>query len=974
MKLAQPSDNINDKTYNTYSKEFIPIVSHYDKHTLITKNGELIQSFQINGINSDNISKELFNLRKIVRNAIKENIKGQDLSFWIHTIRKKVNLDDDTDYNGYFSANVHDIWKRKNFWDDKFVNSLYISVVHDSPEMKIKNYGAMVNSLYRNVVAKFEDNFQQEALQDLTTTVDGIIDSLSEYGARKLGIYQEDGNYYSDLMFLYRRILHLNEKECPLPMSDLSADLATHKCTIGVDMLEVVSDGDKKFASMMSIKEYQEVSAESLDRFLQIPVELIVTEVFYFVNRGKVAPYFKQQNYILKVSKDDNLRRLKELDKIIDISEDETNKFCHQQISLMIIGDDIDILKQKVKQASMVLSKIGICHIQEDVDLEKSFWSQLPGNFSFLSRMKPTILDNTSALASLHNFPTGNQYSPWGRALTLLRTEKGTPYFANFHNSEGNSFTAILGSKVSGRTTLMNFLLSESDKYQPTTLHFVDDLDSAVYVKARNGAWYQRNKNLINPFLVEDTNSNRKALLEFMKIISNHYFDPLTQQEIKALNMLVDKAFSLKPQERKLSKIIKFLDEIDVYNLEILSSENFTTYEILEAIEDTGDLKLNTIDVAASTESVDDGMDFIIAHEEDEIEEESAQKHEGEQEGGPALAPEAAGVGSENEQGDVNSLDISNAKQGVDDLESSEDEEKNSSAIPAAESDDNQKSGAADILAEAARRRQLEPEKFVHENQILVGKVNLKQRLEIFVDQGEYHEVFERDTPIKIQQGSYITFSLQAYDNLEYREKRYPKDKKLVDQFEYEFNRMRSIKLGIVYAASRLLSELPDESPKILAIDNLSQILSIAYHGSFINLFNEEMQNSNGVFFTTASLNAIQKLYVGGVKMRWLKSIATKFILPPEMKIRDLDKILAIDETETAKLDSLNPAARTFIINQDGRSIASELSIGGLQGLTQILSAPKYVRDLYVQLVKEIGVENLENWVKELYEKLDDGA
>ncbi len=27
--------------------------------------------------------------------------------------------------------------------------------------------------------------------------------------------------------------------------------------------------------------------------------------------------------------------------------------------------------------------------------------------------MSPTILDNTAALASLHNFPTGNQYNPW---------------------------------------------------------------------------------------------------------------------------------------------------------------------------------------------------------------------------------------------------------------------------------------------------------------------------------------------------------------------------------------------------------------------------------------------------------------------------------------------------------------------------------------------------------------------------------
>ncbi len=945
MKLAESSDNTSNEGYNSYSKEFIPIVSHYDQYTLITKNGELIQTFQINGINSDNISKQLFNLREIVRSAIKENIKGQDLSFWIHTIRKKVNLDDDTDYNGYFSANVHDIWKRKNFWDDKFVNSLYISVVHDSPEMKIKNYGAFVNSLYRNVIAKFEEKFHADAVVNLTRTVDGIISYLSEYGATKLGIYKQNGEYYSDLMFLYRRILHLNEKECKLPITDLSSVLANHKCIVGIDMMEVLSEQEKKFASVISLKEYQDVSEESLDKFLQIPVEIIATEVFYFVDKKQVAPYFKQQDYILKVSKDDNLRQLKELDEIIDAAENENNKFCHQQISLMVIGDDIEILKQRVSQASMVLSKIGICHIQEDIDLEKAFWAQLPGNFSFLSRMKPTILSNTAALSSLHNFPTGNQYNPWGRALTLLRTEKGTPYFANFHNLEGKSFTAILGSKVSGRTTLMNFLLSESDKYNPTTLHFVDDLDSAVYVKARAGTWYQRNKKLINPFLVDDTNTNRTILLEFLKIISNHYFDPLTLQELKALTILVDKAFALNPKERMISKIIKFLDEIDVYNLEVSESDNFTTHEILKAIDRTGDLNINTIDVAASTEDTENAMEFIIDKKEDSDEDDYRQQES---------------------QGDYEGF-ASKEYDNFDENSDGQDHNKIANQPPKEEIS----GGSAKILAQESQRRQSQPERFIYQNSILVGKINLRQRFDIFEEQGEYYQLFESETHIQIKEGSYIAFSLQAYDNVEYREKRYPKDKKLVDQFEYDFNRMRSVKLGIVYSATRLLSNVAAESRKILAIDNLSKILSVTYHSSFIKLFNEEMQNSNGVFFTTASLNALQKLYVSGIKMQWLKSIATKFILPPEIRIRDLEKILGIGETEIAKLNSLNPAARTFIINQDGRSVASELSIAGLQGLTQILSAPKYVRDMYVELVKKIGPENLENWVTELYDKLD---
>ena len=123
--------------------------------------------------------------------------------------------------------------------------------------------------------------------------------------------------------------------------------------------------------------------------------------------------------------------------------------------------------------------------------MEKTFWAQLPANFSFLSRMKPTILDNVAALASLHNFPTGNQYNPWGKAITLLRTEKGTPFFMNFHDENELTTTCIFGEAKAGKTTLLNFLLSEADKFYPTTVYITDDMDSGIYTKARSGKWFQ---------------------------------------------------------------------------------------------------------------------------------------------------------------------------------------------------------------------------------------------------------------------------------------------------------------------------------------------------------------------------------------------------------------------------------------------------------------------------------------------------
>lgn len=534
MSAVKTSDN---NLYNNSSGDFVPAACHYDEHTLLTKNGELLQTIQINGIHSEKISKNLFNLREVVRAAIRNTVDCNKFAFWVHTIRRKDDLDDTADYNGLLSANIHDIWRRKNYWHDKFVNRLYITVVHDAPELKLKNFNSLVNSLSPNIITGFEEKFFAKAAEKLTETVDSILDGVSEYGAQRLGIRIENEECYSDSMFLYRRIMQLNEEDCPVPVSDISSALASHQYAVGSDKIEVIGEDGKKFAALMSIKEYQEVSSEALDRFLQIPVEMVATEVFYFVERNEVTSVFEDQDYILGVSGDSDLKKLKGLDVIINEADDNVH-FCHQQISFMVISEDLHALDQQVKQASEALSKIGIVHVREDINLEKTFWAQLPANFSFLSRMRPTVLANTAALASLHNFPTGNQYNPWGRAVTLLRTEKGTPYFMNFHDQNNIGTTCIFGESKVGKTTLLNFLISEADKYNPATVYVTDDMDSGLYIKARGGKWFQRDKNIINPLMCEDTEENRKFMFEFFKIISKHYFDPLQDTELDLLKVL----------------------------------------------------------------------------------------------------------------------------------------------------------------------------------------------------------------------------------------------------------------------------------------------------------------------------------------------------------------------------------------------------------------------------------------------------
>ena len=326
--------------YNYSAEDFVPIACHYNEETLLTKNGQLMQIIHINGINAETISQQLVNLREIIKGAIKKNIQNRDYAFWIHTVRRKTNLDGQTEYKKLLSANIHNMWRGKNYWDDKFVNTLYITIIYKEINLKIKNTSAFINSLFSKTINNLHDQYFADGLKKLTTTVDNILDDLSEYGAKKLTIRFENDKVFSDPLFLFRRIMHLNEMHDPLLETDLSSILSTHHYAVGSDKIEVISDNDKKFAAILSIKEYKEISNSSLDAFLQLPVEMITTEIFYFVKPKDVIPAFTEQNYVLKISGDKNLVDAKGIGKIIDQKEINENKFCHQQISIAIIGNN----------------------------------------------------------------------------------------------------------------------------------------------------------------------------------------------------------------------------------------------------------------------------------------------------------------------------------------------------------------------------------------------------------------------------------------------------------------------------------------------------------------------------------------------------------------------------------------------------------------------------------------------------------
>lgn len=483
----------DQKKFNHSVPDFIPIACHYDSHTLLTKNGQLIQMIQINGINSEKISDKLKDLREIIRASIIENVDENNFAFWIHTVRGKTALDSKPRFENEFAESLHDFWVKKNYWDDKYVNKLYISIIYTGANLEISSFQGFLNSLSVNLITKFNLNRMQASFKAIEEATTDIISTLNEFGATRLGLVEKDGQCYSEMLSLYSKVMNLSDNDMILPIMDLSEALSIHQYAVGSSVIEVINGEKKKFASILSIKEYQEVATKELDNFLQLPLEFVVTEVFFFAPKSKAVSIIKHQNDILKISEDFDLLRQKGIEAIIETEDKDGNEFCLQQISITIINDEIKSLNNDVKRASKELSEIGIVHVKEDIDLEAAFWAQLPANFIFLKRMAPLLTNNVASLASLHNFPTGQHEGPWGGEITILRTEKGTPFFFHFHNTQGNGHTSIFGAKKDGKTCTMNFLLAEAMRFAPKICYVSSRGAGEILIKLLGGNWYEFN-------------------------------------------------------------------------------------------------------------------------------------------------------------------------------------------------------------------------------------------------------------------------------------------------------------------------------------------------------------------------------------------------------------------------------------------------------------------------------------------------
>lgn len=542
-------------TAKTPDQDFIPYVCHYDKNSILTKNGEILQIIRVTGLNDNNSALDLVSLRESVRDAIYENSESEKFAFWFHTIRrrKSVVAKGESDYKDYFSNEVDRIWTKENELESQFVNEFYITILHEGLNTPVSDFKSFAKSFSYKTIQKEHKEFLEYAQKNLDEVTQKILLQVEDFGAKILGIKDWKGVLYSEPMRFFGKIINLYEDRYPVSTNDISDDLSSHKIAFGSREIEVMGEENKNFAAMMTIKECHEVSTESLDKILNMPFEFIISQSFDFEYDKKELEPFKERYNLLKVSEDKDFQLISGFKDFIESDSGKKNDYGKLQTNIMVISNNIENLKKDLDDAVEKFSELGFATVREDIFSEHCFWSQLPGNFAFLRRRKLNNTAKVPSFAALNSFPSGSFHNNhWGPAVTTLKTIINTPYFFNFHEKD-HGHTMIVGPKSSGKTILTNFLLTQAQKFNNRIFYFDCNNSSKLFINALGGKYHKITKNIeddeflsMNPFSLPANEDNAAFLTYWIKQLVMFLKLEVKEEELNATFEIINNVLNSK--------------------------------------------------------------------------------------------------------------------------------------------------------------------------------------------------------------------------------------------------------------------------------------------------------------------------------------------------------------------------------------------------------------------------------------------
>lgn len=551
-------------TPDTTISEFIPLSSHVATSVVKTTGGDYLLTWHLEGLPF--VGREEWELehRHNTFNRLLQTLRAPDfvnVAFWVHDIRRRRQVKGRPSFRQCFNQELSDNYMEMLSSQRIMQNELYLTMIY-RPVVAGKRFVEKSADIAR---LQAEQEQAVEKLLELAGNVEAVI---RDYAPYRLGMYEaRNGVVFSETLEFLGYLINRIDEPVPVlsaPVKDylpVSRHLFSAKTG---DFAISTPTGVNHFGAMLNIKEYAEGTYPGILNGLKyLDFEYVITHSFSPMGRQDALRVLDRTKGMMISSGDKAVSQIIELDQAMDQLSSGNFVLGEYHFIVAVYADSQQKLSQNVAATRAELSNAGFVSAKEDLAVTSSFYSQIPANWRYRTRLANVSSLNFLGLAPLHNFATGKQSNnPWGDCVTTLQTTNGQPYYFNFHathpseNSVGEKAianTMVIGKSGTGKTALINFLLSQVQKYDPVpTIFFFDkDRGAEIFVRACGGNYLALESGRptgFNPFQCEDTEANVQFLADLVKVLAGkHEYSAREEEDIfRAVASMLDTPMHLR--------------------------------------------------------------------------------------------------------------------------------------------------------------------------------------------------------------------------------------------------------------------------------------------------------------------------------------------------------------------------------------------------------------------------------------------
>lgn len=589
--------------------ELVPFMSQIAPGMIINKDGALLVCYSMVGIDQEGLPEhEIDRLANLVEHAFRGY--NDRFTVWFTVDRRRITEYPVSEFRNDVARWVDQHWQYQFATRGQYQNALYLSVLYTPPGgadgfmekvghlVKVEGLSiaaALARAAIMSISKQRTFDFEANQLQGF---IDDFEEKLSTFEQTILDVDLKRLQDEALLGFLHRRCSptsYQQEVKTPNIPAYLDSYLPTDQLVSRGDTLKFSGSSGDKHVAAMSLKDWPDWTHPGiLDDLLSVPGEITISQVFRFADDIKAKRFIEgveKHNRSMQKTLVGYLKEAltkEESDQINhgrvllaqDASDALTEMTSHNRsygyynLSVVSFGDTMEEAEQILRQVNQVLQRRGYLTVRESMHLLSAFAGTFPGQWGEIVRWHFVSTANIADLAPVRTLGIGSKTNDYFRnqrgdgvdqpALTVLATEFNTPYYFNFHQGD-LAHALVIGPSRTGKSSAMNFFISQFQKYDPCcTIIFDKNYSCRIPTLMQGGDHLDMGLNastpvMLNPMRLVGDKANRPWLINWLEMLLSSKGYALRSADIDNLKTALDNVAAQPKEFWRLQSLAPFL-------------------------------------------------------------------------------------------------------------------------------------------------------------------------------------------------------------------------------------------------------------------------------------------------------------------------------------------------------------------------------------------------------------------------------